>query len=206
MRTGKKKTEVPGGNLPQLHVLISNPMRLKVGLNPIRCGVNSATNRPRCGTACIQDKQAEDFLSMLACPADYALCNYCEILVSQWRMASSGMLRRVALVRTDVSEELSASFIRATRIGELGTMLAVTRNWRTLRRNTNVTLMKEARSSSETSVLTRATRRNIQEDAILHSHRRESLKSYRGDVFHYFSFVTIVTVTDLLKHNYKYFR
>jgi hypothetical protein len=34
----------------------------------------------------------------------------------------------VALVRTDVSEELSASFIRVTRIGELGTTLAVTRN------------------------------------------------------------------------------
>jgi hypothetical protein len=33
------------------------------------------------------------------------------------RMASSGMLLRVALVRTEVSEELSASFIRATRIG-----------------------------------------------------------------------------------------
>jgi hypothetical protein len=40
------------------------------------------------------------------------------------RMASSGMLRRVALVRTDVSEELSASFITLTRIGELGTPLA----------------------------------------------------------------------------------
>jgi hypothetical protein len=39
-------------------------------------------------------------------------------------MASSGMLRHVALVRTDVSEELSASFIRVTRIGELGTTLA----------------------------------------------------------------------------------
>jgi hypothetical protein len=41
-------------------------------------------------------------------------------------MASSGMLRRVALVRTDVSEELSASLIMVTRIGELGTTLAVT--------------------------------------------------------------------------------
>jgi hypothetical protein len=40
-------------------------------------------------------------------------------------MASSGMLRRVALVRTDVSEERSASFIRVTGIGELGTTLAV---------------------------------------------------------------------------------
>jgi hypothetical protein len=42
-------------------------------------------------------------------------------------MASSGMLRLVALVRTDVSEELSASIIKMTRIGELVT-LAVTSN------------------------------------------------------------------------------
>jgi hypothetical protein len=68
-------------------------------------------------------------------------------------MVSSGMLRRVALVRTDVSEELSTSFIRVTRIGELGTMLAVTSNQRMLRRNT------------------------IPEDAVLHSHRGENLKS-----------------------------
>jgi hypothetical protein len=61
------------------------------------------------------------------------------------------MLRRVALVRTDVSEELSASFITVTRIGELGATLAVTSNRRTLRR---------------------ATRRNIPEDAIL----KESLR------------------------------
>jgi hypothetical protein len=38
-------------------------------------------------------------------------------------MLSSGMLRRVALVRTDVSEEPSTSFIRVTIIGELGTTL-----------------------------------------------------------------------------------
>jgi hypothetical protein len=41
----------------------------------------------------------------------------------------------VALVRTDVSEELSTSFIRVTRIGEMGTTLAVTSNRLTLRRN-----------------------------------------------------------------------
>jgi hypothetical protein len=82
-------------------------------------------------------------------------------------MASYGMLRRVALVRTDVSEELIASLIRVTRIGELGPTLAVISNCSTLRR-----------SSSETSLLTRATRRNIPEEDILHRHRRENLKSY----------------------------
>jgi hypothetical protein len=103
-------------------------------------------------------------------------------------MVSSGMLRRVALVRTDVSEELSASN-RVTRIGELGTTLAVTINRRTLRRNTKgasivpsslilVTLKKEELSSSGTLVLTRVTRRSIPEDTILHSYRRENLKSY----------------------------
>jgi hypothetical protein len=83
-------------------------------------------------------------------------------------MASSGMLHRVALVRIDVSEELNASVIRVTRIGELGTS-AVTSNRHTIRSTfrllvtANVVpsspilliLMTEALSSSETLVLTR---------------------------------------------------
>jgi hypothetical protein len=50
-------------------------------------------------------------------------------------MPSSGMLGRVAIIRTDVSEELSPSIMRGTRIGEPGSTLAGTSNRRTLPRN-----------------------------------------------------------------------
>jgi hypothetical protein len=90
------------------------------------------------------------------------------------------MLRRAALVRTDISEERNVSMKRMTTIGELGITLAVTANLSTivfhhsgiqLLVSTNVvsispilvTLMMEAIRSSETSVLTRATPHNILE-------------------------------------------
>jgi hypothetical protein len=77
-------------------------------------------------------------------------------------MASSGMLRRAALVRTDISGELSAYIIRVTRIGELLVTANVFPSSLIL-----VTLIMEALCSCETSVITRATRRNIPEDAFL---------------------------------------
>jgi hypothetical protein len=61
------------------------------------------------------------------------------------------------------------TIIRVTRIGELETTLAVTSN--------RSTLMIKAICSSETSLLTSATRSHIPEDGILHSHRHEDLRS-----------------------------
>jgi hypothetical protein len=90
------------------------------------------------------------------------------------------------LKRTDVSEERIASIIGVTRISELGTLAVISnRAFRLLviaivvpSAPIFVTLIMEAIISSETSVLTRATRHHFQEDIIFHSHRREKPKSY----------------------------
>jgi hypothetical protein len=87
-------------------------------------------------------------------------------------MTTTNAVFWVALVRTDVSEEINASIIRMKRIGELGTT-----NRHTLRLLVKakfvpssqilVTLMMEWLNSSETMILTRATLHNIPEGGIL---------------------------------------
>jgi hypothetical protein len=74
-------------------------------------------------------------------------------------MPSSGVLRHMALIRIDVSEE---------------------------------------HITSETSVLARATLCNIPEDAILHSHCHENLKSYMPIVVHYYDVVVFCFLGDVL--------
>jgi hypothetical protein len=82
-------------------------------------------------------------------------------------MVSSGMLRRVVLLRTDDSEEPSARFeqihIFLRSVHRLLVAASVVASSPIL-----VTLMKEALGTSESSVLTRATRRNIPEDIVLY--------------------------------------
>jgi hypothetical protein len=95
-------------------------------------------------------------------------------------MTSSGMLRLVALVRTDVSEERRISIIVFLHVRRLLVTAKVIPSSPIL-----VTLMMEALRSSETSVLTRVTRRNIPKDGILPSRRHEGLKS-NTDLFSQF--------------------
>jgi hypothetical protein len=100
----------------------------------------------------------------------------------------------VALVRTYVSEEHSASIIRVTRIGELGT-LAVTSNRRTLRRNTKYIFVAYHHRENFKSYIALTgwapyRRRNVSpvkyelgfyipEDNIVHTHCHENLESYK---------------------------
>jgi hypothetical protein len=95
-------------------------------------------------------------------------------------MPSAGILRRVALVRTDVTEELNASVIRVTIIGEIGTVLRSVHRLLVIANVVPsspilVTLMIEALRSTDTLVLTRATRCNIPGDGTLHNHQTSNL-------------------------------
>jgi hypothetical protein len=78
----------------------------------------------------------------------------------------------VVLVRTDDVKKRTAHIIRMKRISELVAGNVVPTSLILF------TLMMEATSTQGTSVLTRATRRHIAEDGILHSHLRENIKCY----------------------------
>jgi hypothetical protein len=100
------------------------------------------------------------------------------------------MLRRAALVGTDVSEEGTASIDKNRRARntvskrlatEAGSVLLLLGSGNVPRSPILVTLMMEVKRFFKTSVLTRSTRRYIPEDEILHSHHRENLKSHDID-------------------------
>jgi hypothetical protein len=91
------------------------------------------------------------------------------------------MWRRVDLVWTYVSEEHIASIFRVEKSGSCNLQPPAHTGFSF----TNFSTLKmEAILSSETSVHTRSTRRHIPEDGILHSHRRENLKSYDCRTIH----------------------
>jgi hypothetical protein len=107
-----------------------------------------------------------------------------------WSMPSSGKWQRVVLVRADVSEKRICLQLRVEKISEVATTLEVTSNEARSVLRLLVTAndvpsslilfspKMEAISSSETSVVTRTTRRHISEDNIRCSHRRDYLKSF----------------------------
>jgi hypothetical protein len=80
-------------------------------------------------------------------------------------MPSPGMLRRVALVRSDVAVECSTLCLLVTANVVPSSPIFVTQ-------------MTEAILSSEISILNRAVLHNMKEDGILYSHHRGNLKSY----------------------------
>jgi hypothetical protein len=79
-------------------------------------------------------------------------------------MPSSRMLCCVVLVRTEIFLRCVLQLLVTAKVVPRSPILS--------------TLMIEVLRSSETSVLTRATRLNISEDDVLHSHLSETLKSY----------------------------
>jgi hypothetical protein len=104
-------------------------------------------------------------------------------LVVSWRMPSSGIWRRIDLVWTDFSEERIASIFRAEKsaneepVWAGGCRLSPPAHTGSSFADFSALKMEVIRSS-ETSVYTKYTRRHNPEDGILHSPRRENLKSY----------------------------